>query len=429
MLQSTSDFYILFVPLLLLGMGIGLTVLWWKFLHLISIFWLALSLLCNGSALLIQSLIPIENLVDHHFYLAIIYLTAYVALTQSILTLFNHIISIRFCLLTLLGVEIGCLYFSFINDSVSARMLILAFGTTLILLHKLPLILRLSSQNWYVRSLKTVLALTLLVFIFRSIGLATFMYKAEFNPMNFGSISHWFISQLAILSFTLLFVALLLILNFRKILDAQQPNLQQIRTQQQIQFSHDLHDIVGSSLVRSISRVSSQMHTMDNQQFLLLFEQLKTDLSKVTTQEWLDTHHDNTLSPIEWALPIRQRFDVIFLELGITPTWKISENWLVQPSKQEMLILQRVTEELFTNIIKHSRAKNVHIYLYHSTIYQYILNIEDDGVGFDPDFVFTHSHGVGLRSIKHRLQNTNIDVHIFSGKGKTSFQILKLKSL
>lgn len=429
MLQFTSDYYILFVPLLLLGMSVGLAALWWKFRHLISIFWLALSLLCNGSALLIQSMIPIDNLVHHHFYLAVLYLATYIALAQSILISFNYIISLRFCLFVLLGVEMGCLYFSFIHDSISTRMLILALGTTLILLHRLPLILCLSTQGWYVRSLQIVFALTLLVFIFRSIGLAIFMYKEEFNPMNFGSISHWFMSQLAILSLTLLFVALLLVLNFRKILEAQQPNLQQILTQQQIQFSHDLHDIVGSTLVRSMSRLSSHTHSMDNQQFLSLFEQLKADLSKVTTHEWLDTHHDTSLSPIEWALPIRQRFDAIFLELGITPTWKISENWLIQPSQQEMLMLQRVTEELFTNIIKHSQAKKVHIHLYHSTIYQFILDIEDDGIGFDPEFVFQHSHGVGLRSIKHRLQNIDSDMHIFSGKGKTSFQILKLKSL
>lgn len=429
MLQSTSDFYILFVPLLLLGIGIGLSVLWWKFRYLVSIFWLALSLVCNGSALLIQSLLPIENLVYHHYYLAVLYLTTYIALTQAILSFFNYQVSIRFCLVVLLGVEMSCLYFSFIYDSIYARMLSVALGTSLILLHRFPYILRLSHHGWYVRSLHIVFSFTLLIFVFRSIGLATFIYKAEYNPMNFGSISHWFISQLAILSFTLLFVALLLILNFRKILDAQQPNLQHIRTQQHIQFSHDLHDIVGSTLVRSISQLTHNTHSMNNQQFLLLFEQLKTDLSKVTTHESIDTPFEAVLSPTQWSLPIRERFEVIFLELGISPIWQLSENWLIQPSNEELLTLQRVIEELFTNIIKHSRAKKVRIHLYHSSIYQFILDIEDDGIGFDPEFVFKHSHGIGLRSIKHRLQIINTEMHIFSKKGKTVFQILKRKSL
>lgn len=428
MLQSTSDYYILFVPILLIGLGLGLGLLWWNFRHLISIFWLVISLLCNGSAILIQSVISTTNLVHHHFYLAIFYLVTYISLTQSILVIFNYRISLKFCLFILLITEIGCLYFSFFDESTTVRMFVISLGVTLILLHRSPFILRFPVQVWYEGCLKVVFGLTLLLFISRTILLATFIYKTEYNPTHFGSISHWFISQLSILSLTLLFVALLLSLNFRRILEAQQRNMEQIRAQQHLQFTHDLHDIVGSTLVRSISRLNNNKQTMDNQQFLLLFEQLKSDLSEVTTTERLEVKNELSLTPEQWALPIRQRFDGIFAELGITPIWQLAENWLIQPSTEELLTLQRVAEELLTNIIKHSQAKKVSVHLSHSHLYQFILEIEDDGIGFDATFAMNNSHGVGLRSIKQRLQNIQTEIYIYSDTCKTSFRIFKVKS-
>lgn len=428
MLQSTSDYYILFVPILLIGVGIGLGILWWNFRHFISIFWLVISLLCNGSAILIQSVISTTNLVYHHFYLAIFYLVTYIGLTQSILVIFNYRISLKFCLFILLITEIGCLYFSFFDESTTVRMFIISLSVTLILLHRSPFILRFPVQVWYESCLKAVFGLTLLLFILRTILLAIFIYKTEYNPTHFGSISHWFISQLSILSLTFLFVALLLGLNFRRDLEAQQSNMEQIRAQQHLQFTHDLHDIVGSTLVRSISRLNNNKQIMDNQQFLLLFEQLKSDLSEVTTTERLEVKNDLSLTPEQWALPIRQRFDGIFAELGITLIWQLAENWLIQPSTEELLTLQRVAEELLTNIIKHSQAKKVSVHLSHSHLYQFILEIEDDGIGFDATFAMNNSHGVGLRSIKQRLQNIQTEINIYSDTCKTSFRILKLKS-
>ena len=41
MLQSTSDYYILFVPLLLLGLSLGLGMLWWNFRQSVHLHFLA----------------------------------------------------------------------------------------------------------------------------------------------------------------------------------------------------------------------------------------------------------------------------------------------------------------------------------------------------------------------------------------------------
>lgn len=425
MLQSTSDYYILFVPLLLLGLSLGLGMLWWNFRQFISIFWLAVSACFHGTALFIQSLIPIQAQSYHYFYLLILYLITYITFTQSVLVQFKQHISIKLCLLVICLAEIGVLYFSFIHDQHFVRMLIFALGTVIILWHKSLNLFFAPAHQSIEKILKFLFFITGTIFIFRCVSLSAFIYRADYSPIDFGSISHWFLNQLTILIITILFAALLFAANFRNFFALQKSK---IKTQEQLQFSHDLHDIVGSTLVRSISRLNNNKQNMDNQQFLLLFEQLKSDLSQVTTNERSDQTHDLPLTPAQWALPIRQRFDAIFIELGITLIWQLSENWHIQPSKQEMLTLQRVTEELFTNIIKHSQAQKVCVHLYHSSVYQFILEIEDDGIGFDSASAFNNNHGVGLRSIRQRLQSIQTEVNVYSNAGKTSFQILKLKS-
>jgi signal transduction histidine kinase len=60
------------------------------------------------------------------------------------------------------------------------------------------------------------------------------------------------------------------------------------------------------------------------------------------------------------------------------------------------LTLLRITEEALTNVIKHSYAKKVIVRLYFSDLKQIILEIEDDGIGFNVDEVNSANVNIGL---------------------------------
>lgn len=63
--------------------------------------------------------------------------------------------------------------------------------------------------------------------------------------------------------------------------------------------------------------------------------------------------------------------------------------------------LVRIVQEFIQNSIKHSGCRNIHILL-DAPAAELILQLEDDGKGFDPDNI--HDAGSGLNNIRRRVQ-------------------------
>lgn len=84
----------------------------------------------------------------------------------------------------------------------------------------------------------------------------------------------------------------------------------------------------------------------------------------------------------------------------------------------------RIIQELITNIIKHSDAKNATINL---SLYDDVLNviIEDDGKGFDPKNI-PASNGMGLNSIEKRITHLNGTFEIDSTKNNGTTIIMNI---
>jgi signal transduction histidine kinase len=88
------------------------------------------------------------------------------------------------------------------------------------------------------------------------------------------------------------------------------------------------------------------------------------------------------------------------------------------------LTVFRIIQELITNIIKHADAKNVTINI---SLFDKTLNIivEDDGLGFDINTVELKD-GIGIRSIKTRIQHLKGSFTIDTTIGKGSSMILDI---
>jgi len=83
-------------------------------------------------------------------------------------------------------------------------------------------------------------------------------------------------------------------------------------------------------------------------------------------------------------------------------------------SDKMKLTIFRIVQEQTTNIIKHANAKEVIIEIYQDKE-ALVLNIKDDGVGFD---VSTKRNGIGLQNISSRAELLNGEVIINSSPGK-----------
>jgi len=92
-------------------------------------------------------------------------------------------------------------------------------------------------------------------------------------------------------------------------------------------------------------------------------------------------------------------------------------------------VLYRITQEALNNIVKHSKAKKVHIVLaYHKP--NICLSITDDGIGFGyriSDFLELSGvwkKGIGLVSIQERAASVGGKAYIRSGRGEgTSIKV------
>ena len=196
-----------------------------------------------------------------------------------------------------------------------------------------------------------------------------------------------------------------------------QLELDNAKLQERLQLAHDLHDGLGGSLVRSMVTVDQSQANLSNQQFLSMLKILRDDLRQVI-DSGSSTGAKVPDTPILWGAPLRHRFTQLFDELDITTKWSFPESWQKQPTPLVCLTLLRVAEEALTNILKHSQATSVKCTLFFSNG-QLVLDIEDNGIGFDVEAVKNAGMSVGLRSMQTRLERLGGHLTVQSEAGRT----------
>lgn len=190
------------------------------------------------------------------------------------------------------------------------------------------------------------------------------------------------------------------------------------RLRERLQITHDLHDGVGGTLVRSLAMVEQAGSQLDSPQFMSILKGLRDDLRQV-----IDGSSSDTLAvpsvPSEWLAPLRHRFAGMLDELGTRSVWEVPPSWPGALSTPQMMALTRLLEEALTNVIKHARARNVLVRVEAAGHNGLQLHIEDDGVGFDVETVQRASVNVGMRSMQARAARVGGILTISSRPGKT----------
>ena len=89
------------------------------------------------------------------------------------------------------------------------------------------------------------------------------------------------------------------------------------------------------------------------------------------------------------------------------------------------MTLLQITEEALTNVIKHSYAKKVIVRLYFSDLKKIILEIEDDGIGFNVGEMNSSNVNIGLRSMRIRLEQIHSVMDVQSKRGQTIIRVIQ----
>jgi len=88
---------------------------------------------------------------------------------------------------------------------------------------------------------------------------------------------------------------------------------------------------------------------------------------------------------------------------------------------QRGIFLFRMFQEMLNNILKHSKATQVNIAVIYTIDNKFVLKVEDNGIGFDPDKKRTQassSSGIGLKSMTNRAHLIHAAISIQSQPGK-----------
>ncbi|WP_446893419.1 ATP-binding protein [Acinetobacter sp. NS4_7] len=197
--------------------------------------------------------------------------------------------------------------------------------------------------------------------------------------------------------------------------------LENVRLQERIHLSHDLHDGLGASLVRSMIMVDQSEQNMSNQQFLSMLKLLRDDLRQII-DSGSSIGSKVPENPKIWVAPVRHRFSQLMDEMDIHSKWDFPNEWVIEPNSLQCLTLMRVLEESLTNVIKHSQAKHVSVSMQFVPPKQLVLKVQDDGVGFQANSVLEHGMSIGIRSMQMRLERVGGQLKLNSTPGYTLIQ-------
>lgn len=199
--------------------------------------------------------------------------------------------------------------------------------------------------------------------------------------------------------------------------------LENDQLQTRLKLSHELHDGLGSTLTQVMTSVNyHKERALNKGEVLAMLKLLRNDLRQIV-DVFKGNQQPLPQSPILWLAPLRHRFNILFHELSINATWHIESEWKDEPTWPICSILYRILEEALSNIIKHSHANFVEIsFQYHDD--KILLQIVDNGIGFDVESIFASGVTVGLHSMKSRIEELQGQLTIQSQPNQTVITII-----
>jgi signal transduction histidine kinase len=82
------------------------------------------------------------------------------------------------------------------------------------------------------------------------------------------------------------------------------------------------------------------------------------------------------------------------------------ENYVLPPNLTTDTAFYRTAQEAINNIVKHSKAKNVHLSL-KNTAFEMVLSIEDDGIGLVTEKAKNENKTLGINNMQSRIRLCN----------------------
>lgn len=188
-----------------------------------------------------------------------------------------------------------------------------------------------------------------------------------------------------------------------------------IKKEQQKMLGMDLHDTLAGSLATIKTRIETEICDNENQQQA---DRLK-NISKMVSAVYEETRHKSHKlyygKDVEEDVSFSKRINLIaenaLVAHGFDVAIETDDELLQDIPITVKIALLYIIQEAVVNIIRHSRANRVSIFIYED-IHGLVMQIRDNGRGFEKK---RHAQGIGLRSINERVKMLHGTVEIISG--------------
>jgi len=165
----------------------------------------------------------------------------------------------------------------------------------------------------------------------------------------------------------------------------------------------ELHDSMGQNLllIKNLAQMASR--ALEPAQ---VYEQVAT-ISHLATQCIAEARrisrdlHPHQLDHLGLKRSLELMLEQAAQASTINFSWKLEDIENIFPTEAAMN-LYRIVQESLNNILKHSRAQNVHVKL-ERDVHEVVLEITDDGCGFVPVAQNSSKSGMGLKNITERV--------------------------
>jgi signal transduction histidine kinase len=193
--------------------------------------------------------------------------------------------------------------------------------------------------------------------------------------------------------------------------------LKEIRIRNQV--AADLHDEIGSSLssILLLSNMATKGNGKNERKFNLdkIGFTAREVIGKVSDIVWIMNPRNDS------GASIKERIDKLVLEIRDMSSLQVDVN--ISKRLEELVIHMELRRNIFLickealhNIVKHADATIVSLSIYIGNK-QIVLEIKDNGRGFDPD---SHRTGNGLRSMEHRVMASGGEFRVVTAPGRGS---------
>ncbi len=191
------------------------------------------------------------------------------------------------------------------------------------------------------------------------------------------------------------------------------------KLQERVELIQDIHDGFGSALVRAIAQAESTTESHhQNSRHISTLKSLRDDL-RLVIDSGRSFVQSPPQSPQAWMAPTRYQFSSLFDNIGMKSQWHLPSAWPSSPCAMTCLTMTRFLEEALSNVLKHSQAREVNVSMAYPVPERIVLEVCDDGLGFDVDAARNAATGVGLESMRARMEKLGGSVEIHSSGGCT----------